>query len=283
MEKRVASLWDLLKLPDERGTLVGLSRACVYIRVTRGTEVQSFSSGTGFFFEFDMGDQCVPCIVTNRHVVSGFSKLELYMHLFSAGTSNQNNRTITIKDSDFVLYHPDTRVDLAIIGIAKVASSLLIEHQEVFAHTRFTEDMLEPYPERAAEISKGALICGYPAHHNNYEDPLLYDGHIGMCTKRHIYASITANNGNSGSPLCTISNPHSIYAHPNDIKDIKLIGVVCSAPRTQNRIVFKNGQTAYPTANAVNARCLMDFKSLIEVTRKLAQDHLWFLDLSVQL
>ena len=264
MEHRAASLWDFFNLPDDRGTMLGLSRACICIRVSRGSEVQSCNSGTGFFFEFNMGDQCVPCIVTNRHLVSGFSKLELYVHTFLAGDKMQCERIIEIENPDIIIYHPDPEIDLAIIGICGVAANLFACYQEIFAHTRFTEDMIDKCSELYAKTPKRALICGYPKQHDDYMNPLIYDGHIGTCTRKSIFASITSNIGNSGSPLCIFSGSNNIYTNPGDIKDIKLIGIVRGVFSRMNTIQFKDGQTAYPVAAAVNALCLMDFKPLIE-------------------
>ena len=109
------------KLNEKKLTLIEqLSHSTVRIETDypdgkRGT-------GTGFFYRFAInGDQFVPAIVTNRHVVEGASKGRFLLTLQDANGMRDHGRHEAFELDSFDsrwIRHPDPSVDLAAMPIA---------------------------------------------------------------------------------------------------------------------------------------------------------------------
>jgi Trypsin-like peptidase domain len=90
-------------------------------KVISGKSISYTSSGTGFFFEFKIGDKIIPVIITNRHVVKN---AEIgYLQFTFADSLNRpiygKGETLEIdKLKDKCIYHPDSSIDLALIPMA---------------------------------------------------------------------------------------------------------------------------------------------------------------------
>lgn len=82
------------------------------------------SSGTGFFFAFCKdGDEHVPCVVTNKHVVRGarVGQFHLTAKASSGGPDLGNHVPIRLNDFESMwIFHPDPAIDLAVFPIGPI-------------------------------------------------------------------------------------------------------------------------------------------------------------------
>ncbi|EGZ3995501.1 trypsin-like peptidase domain-containing protein [Salmonella enterica subsp. enterica serovar Wichita] len=76
------------------------------------------TSGTGYYFDFLVeGDSCIPCIITNKHVIAGATKGKFHLTLKKDdGTIDLGNHKAVSFDNfeEMWIQHPDSNVDLAI-------------------------------------------------------------------------------------------------------------------------------------------------------------------------
>lgn len=91
-------------------------------------ECSNNTSGTGFFFDIEVGEnQVVPTIITNKHVIEGVTAIRL---IFSLNDYFSNSQKVVEKFEvhydiqNAVIYHSDPEVDLCAIII-----TLIIEEQ----------------------------------------------------------------------------------------------------------------------------------------------------------
>ncbi|MEW6542830.1 MAG: serine protease [Nitrospirota bacterium] len=80
------------------------------------------SVGTGFFYRFaEQGEQYVPAIVTNRHVVEGARQGRIFLHTSDTQgnvIAGQHYSCTLEQFADFWIPHPDATVDLCALPIA---------------------------------------------------------------------------------------------------------------------------------------------------------------------
>ncbi len=92
------------------------------------------STGTGFMFHFAKdGDRCVPCIVTNKHVVNGADMISARMHL---GVDNKPSGEFVNCDFDISggvpFWHPDPSIDLCAIAYIEIIQGAEKAGKELF-------------------------------------------------------------------------------------------------------------------------------------------------------
>lgn len=127
---------------------------------------KDFFTGTGFFFTFfDEGQQRVPVIVTNKHVISGAKKGGFI--LSSANVDGSPNITSHIPvildafESRWIL-HPDTNIDLAIMPIAPLLNEANLKGFTPFY--RSINKSVIPNSDQLKELTavEDILMVGYP-------------------------------------------------------------------------------------------------------------------------
>ncbi len=127
---------------------------------------QGFSTGSGFFFEcLDYGEQSVPVIVTNKHVVAG--SINGWFHLTTKGSdgsprSGAHVRIAVPSVESLWVGHPDPNVDLCVMPI-----NPLIEHAKSLGHeVHFVSLVKSLIPDEGELRDLGALedilMIGYP-------------------------------------------------------------------------------------------------------------------------
>lgn len=88
------------------------------------TDGQHGWSGTGFFFDFGptADSSTIPILVTNRHVLQGASTVSLSTRRYINEESYYGlaHRVVFTPNEKLVVFHPDPKVDLAIIVLAPI-------------------------------------------------------------------------------------------------------------------------------------------------------------------
>jgi hypothetical protein len=100
--------------------------ALTTVRIECTNSHDARSCGTGFFYDFVVGDKLVIVLVTNRHVIHGACGGKIRMH--GAGTDNKINpqNGMWIEFGNFEaswIGHPDPEVDLCVMPIAPIIKS----------------------------------------------------------------------------------------------------------------------------------------------------------------
>jgi len=124
------------------------------------------STGTGFFFAFKLdGDQQIPLVVTNKHVIDGAKTGTFVLTKRNSDGSPRMGDLETIKLDNFEslwIKHPDTNVDLAVFPIAPLLRSAESQNVQLFYVT--LDDSLIPTPQ-VHETLRGLediTMIGYP-------------------------------------------------------------------------------------------------------------------------
>jgi Trypsin-like peptidase domain len=124
------------------------------------------SIGTGFFFNlFVHGDQVVPVIVSNKHVVKGAitGSIELTPTKVDGSPDLANHFPIRISEFEQGwIGHPDPDVDLTIFPCANILESLAKEGRKVF--WAGLDQSLVPTDEEMQALTpvEELLVVGYP-------------------------------------------------------------------------------------------------------------------------
>ncbi len=179
------------------------------------------SSGTAFFFEFDAdgyGDEnCIPVLVTNKHVILGATDITFFVHEGSEDESVPKGTSFDIKIADDTktdeleklwINHPGD-VDLCFMPIEQLKRAALSVGKKFF-YAPFHERML-PTPEQLKSLTamEDIIMLGSPIglwdEVNNF--PLLRRGMtashpaIDFGGKAEGVVDIAAFPGSSGSPI----------------------------------------------------------------------------------
>lgn len=124
-------------------------------------------SGTGFFYGFfKNGNQSVTCIVTNRHVVAGMTKLEMK---WTRGTvlagpdyGNIVDVRLDLQETQRVLLHPDPNVDLAIIMVSDLLNKYQAESTPIYAVSADENLITSSDDLKKFQPLEDILVVGFP-------------------------------------------------------------------------------------------------------------------------
>jgi hypothetical protein len=136
--------------------------------ISMNDEVSGLGTATAFFFRFSSPEGLhFPVLVTNRHVVEGYSRFKV------AFTPASANRTPDITNPFFLthvregedfdwLFHPDKEVDLAILPIAPLLEAQRESGRPIY-HTTLSIDNL-PISAQLSQLDavEDILMVGYP-------------------------------------------------------------------------------------------------------------------------
>lgn len=173
----------------------------------------TIGTGTGFFYAFaKAGDQHIPAIVTNKHVVVGSRVGRFSLTLRSADGSPVIGKHVTIQLDQFEnrwVPHPNNDVDLCAMPIAPLLNEAARTGQPFF-HVALDESLL-PSQSELADLGtlEDVLMIGYP---NGLWDsvnnmPILRRGvtathpNIDYEGKREFLIDAACFPGSSGSPV----------------------------------------------------------------------------------
>jgi S1-C subfamily serine protease len=151
--------------PKQLSAAQQLQHVAVLLR-TKNAQNREYS-GTGFFYNFFRnGDQSVTCIVTNRHVLAGMTKIE--MRLTRRTPSNEPDFgniidvTLDLQWEQRIILHPDPDVDLAAIVVSDVLTRYQNESKPIYA-VGADESMVASSDDlKKFQPLEDVLVVGYP-------------------------------------------------------------------------------------------------------------------------
>lgn len=121
------------------------------------------STGTGFFYMYNVCDRKIPVIVTNKHVLEKTLKLSLKFSIDSNGIFVPGDYYVINIDNPehFIINHPDSDVDLCLIKIDHMLDSELQKNLCMFFLNK--ENIItEEYVRNSISNIEEIYIVGYP-------------------------------------------------------------------------------------------------------------------------
>lgn len=215
-----------------------LARTTVRLECTDG---QRSSVGTSFLYRIDGdGDSWTPVLVTNRHVVEGYTTARLVLSQapdFRTATP-ADAKTVTINDFQrLVVYHPNDAIDLAAIVIGPVINQIELGPNPINLTAIRESDIIDDDTASQLRYVEDILTVGYPqglwdSHRNlplfrgglTATSPMLdYDNEPKFLIDCSIYP------GSSGSPVFLYNSGVVFNSSKNSAslgERTKLLGVV---------------------------------------------------------
>lgn len=136
------------------------------VRIQCESKTGNVSIGTGSFFNFKFnGDQQVPVIITNRHVINDSTIGTFQLTSSNTDGTPQIGKFDNIIVDDFEkrwIPHPNTEIDLCIMPLAPLFTEAQKQGKSVF-HKQFDEGLL-PSQQLLTELTalEEVLMVGYP-------------------------------------------------------------------------------------------------------------------------
>ncbi len=208
------------------------------------------SSGTGFFYNFNLKDKTYPTIITNKHVVNynPDEKVTFYLHLKTGKSSSNENYKVTL--STHWIFH--STYDLCFCFINPLLEEVnRITGKEVFFITN--DNSIVATPKKLEELSalEELVMVGYPIglwdENNNL--PIFRKGFTAShpaldFNKKGIgLVDMACFPGSSGSPIYILNEgPYTSKEGSMIIgRRIILIGILYAGPQynAQGDIVVK--------------------------------------------
>lgn len=136
------------------------------VRIECETFDRRTSSGTGFVINFCTdGNQTVPAIITNKHVIAGAKTGVFHMTLKDNNDAPIYGQHIPVPVQDFEtlwIKHPDNNVDIAAFPLAPVVRWLQAEGKRVFYIALATEFIADAAYMKELSAVEDILMIGYP-------------------------------------------------------------------------------------------------------------------------
>jgi hypothetical protein len=214
------------------------------------------STGTGFMFAFARnGDEMVPCIVTNKHVVNGADTIRARLHFGKNGQPTGEFVNCDFDISDGVsFWHPDPCIDLCAFAYADILSQVGSQQKEIFHRHLDMTIVPEGDDWQYFDALEEVMMIGCP---NGLSDEI---NNLPISRRGITATSLTKNyNGkpefmidmacfprSSGSPIFLYDRNGYQDRRQNTYKigaqRIKLVGILYSGPLIANdeRIVLSN-------------------------------------------
>jgi hypothetical protein len=121
------------------------------------------STGTSFIFQFDFDEQrSAPFLVTNRHVIDGFSHARFVMTASDGQGNPVIGKHVTVNLSDInqlFMPHPDPDVDLCAMPLAPLANEAKKQGKPTFCKT-IGEDLVAKASDMT--VMQQIVMVGYP-------------------------------------------------------------------------------------------------------------------------
>lgn len=249
-------------------------------------------TGTGFFFNFCFNSQtqeCVPAIVTNKHVIKNALKGTLKFTISNQESHGTDKCTFTCNIIDFekqCILHPEEKVDLAIYLLAPIirdadSKKIKLEFVALTKNDIITPEMLKNEVFGIENVT----IVGYPD--GIWDDinniPIVREGitatplQIDFKNEANFLVDAAIYGGSSGSPVYLFNN--GAFATKDSLNmgsRIKLVGIIAQV--YQHSITGGIQIVPIPTAFqtqiisqipnnlgvAIHARKLLDFEKILQ-------------------
>ncbi len=215
------------------------------------------STGTGFFFEFDMNDEWrVPAIITNNHVVNGNEILLAICHLADGKKPSGRfiNCHIDVNDHR-VIRHPDPNIDLCAILIGDMIKQTT-ENQTPIFFVNLKENVIPDiddwqYFDAIEEVTMIGCPNGISDEVNNL--PISRKGITASSLaknyngKKEFMVDMACFPGSSGSPVFVYDRSGYFDRKTNNymvgLTRVKLVGILYAGPLIKNNGTIILGQT----------------------------------------
>lgn len=218
-----------------------------------GQSANGAFTGSGFFFHFLEGENtCIPCVVTNRHVLEDAQTISLLLTCHTSGGEECFERFNITDFQKAWIGHPDSNVDLGIVPISQLITHLRNQGKEPYyiplnkqhipsaeqiSHLCAIEDIIMiGYPDGIWDKVNNRPIArkGITATHVKYD----FNG------KKEFLIDAACFPGSSGSPVF-ILNEGAYSTGEGGInlgKRLYFLGVLCAGPQH-----FARGKIIYST------------------------------------
>jgi S1-C subfamily serine protease len=151
--------------PKQLSAAQQLEHVAVLLR-TKDAQNREYS-GTGFFYNFfKNGDQSVTCIVTNRHVLAGMTKIAMKWTRRTASNEpdygNIVDVVVDLQQQPRIILHPDPDVDLAIIIVSDLLTKYQNDSMPIYA-VGLEESLIASSEDlKKFQPLEDILVVGYP-------------------------------------------------------------------------------------------------------------------------
>lgn len=256
------------------------------VRLVCSNEKGEISLGTGFIMSLcRRGDENIPVIITNKHVVSGCSKFEFEFCLQKADgqPDDLHVNKITLNDTSW-LNHPNKDIDLCCLPFAAVLKEARKQGINLF-YIPLGVDSL-PSNEVVEQLSamEEVVMVGYPIGliDDYNHKPIIRRGitatHIKKkyCGRNEFLVDMACFPGSSGSPICILNE--GTYLFNNEVcigTRFLFVGILYAGPQfdAHGNITFSQTptiSTKIPTNLGVAIRSdeLLQFESLFDTLLK---------------
>lgn len=150
-------------MPDKLSVSEQLAHSTVRIETKTSTGI---GSGTGFFYRFaENGDQHVPAIVTNKHVVVGATEGQFVLTESGPEGEPVIGKYHGFKFSDFQsqwIQHPDPDIDLCAMPIAPILHQARERNQQFFYASLDKTLLLTQEELDDLVLMEDVVMVGYP-------------------------------------------------------------------------------------------------------------------------
>ena len=241
-----------------------VARATVRIVCSNGINT---SVGTSFLFKLEIGDdKQIPLLITNRHVVEGFSEASLTVSTAADPRHASPNDCHTVPITDFqhlVIYHPNPEIDLAAIFLGPVAHAVSGQRGPLQQVSVRECDLVDDSDEASMRYVEDVLIVGYPQGlWDDYRNLPIFRSGITATPAMLDYQNepkflidCSIFPGSSGSPVFLYNSGVVVDARQGKAEfgeRVKLLGVVYAVMIHQINGQVEEAQI--PTANGAVAR-----------------------------
>ncbi len=139
------------------------------IRTTTRIEVLTkngnIASGTGFFYQFQIGENNVPVIVTNKHVIKDAIEGHMYFSIYddTGKIVGWNKHQINIsKFEEAWIMHPDDKIDLCIMPLAQIFELTSKQKIKLACHFLIKENIVTESEMDELSSIEDVTVVGYP-------------------------------------------------------------------------------------------------------------------------
>ncbi|MDX8446547.1 S1 family peptidase [Mesorhizobium captivum] len=229
----------------QRTGLRGLPFTVIRIRAGDPIRPNITHSGTGFFYQLDVGPHQIALIISNKHVLTGKTWIE-----FDVGAmDDERNRifgpstAVRVEPGQLPIFeHPDPSVDLAAIPLNPITDSLAAAGKKPYALLLTRENLAPESIQAVLHAATSVLMVGFP---NGIMDeannlPVVRRGTLATPYganyrgRTDFVIDIAAFGGSSGSPIFALFE-HILPDSGGNISFmtrplIHLIGVLHSGP-----------------------------------------------------
>lgn len=124
------------------------------------------ATGTGYFFGFFPRDKdCIPCLVTNKHVINGATQGKIYLTVKGDDGSPQLGKVVSVTFNGFGnmwIGHPDPAIDLAILTLGPVFQITKQNGFSFYFKYITREYLAEPELLSTLSTMEDIIMVGYP-------------------------------------------------------------------------------------------------------------------------